>query len=199
MAQSAMSLVAALEVLRQVRTDQIVVSSMGTAREWPRLSHHPLDLHYVPSAMGQVAILGLGLALAQPARRVIALSGDGSLLMNLGCLVTIAACEPANFTLILFDNSVFEVTGGQKTAAGASQAAGRPVDWIALARSAGIQTAVHFDHLADWQSQAAENLLLVGPSLIVLKVAPVTSDFSLESPGPIAERLARFRAALEKS
>ena len=88
---SRMPLVPALEVVHRLRTNQIVVTSMGTAREWPRFSNHPLDFHYVPSSMGQVTSIGLGLALARPDREVIVFTGDGSLLMNLGCLVTIAA------------------------------------------------------------------------------------------------------------
>ncbi len=86
-----MPLVPALEVLRDLRRDQIVVTTMGSAREWPRLSQHPLDFHYIPSAMGHAPMLGLGLALAQPSREVIAFNGDGCMLMSLGCLVTIAA------------------------------------------------------------------------------------------------------------
>ena len=61
-----MPLVPALEVFRQVRTDQIVVTTMGAAREWHKLSQHPLDLNYFPSSMGQAPSIALGLALAQP-------------------------------------------------------------------------------------------------------------------------------------
>ena len=86
-----MPLVAALEVLAGLRRDEVVITTMGAAREWPRLSHHPLDFHYIPSAMGEAPALGLGLALAQPSREVIVLNGDGCMLMNLGALVTIVA------------------------------------------------------------------------------------------------------------
>jgi thiamine pyrophosphate-dependent acetolactate synthase large subunit-like protein len=188
-----MPLVPALEVIRDLRRDQIVISSMGTAREWPRLSRHPLDFHYVPSAMGQAPILGLGLALAQPRRSVIVLCGDGSLLMNLGCLVTIAASGATNLTLILFDNGVYEVTGGQKTAASAGTDL---VDWIAIAKGAGMESAVSFDALEQWRREAAAALALPGPRLIALQVAPVGPDYQLESPGPLAERLAAFQEAL---
>ena len=111
-----MPLVPALQVVHRLRTDQIVVTTMGTAREWPRLSQHPLDLHYIPSSMGQSPTLALGLAIAQPQRNVIVFTGDGSLLMNLGCLVTIVASGAKNLTLIVIDNGVYEVTGGQRTA-----------------------------------------------------------------------------------
>ena len=90
-----MPLVPALAALAERRRDQIVVTTMGAAREWPRLSQHPLDFHYIPSAMGHAPMLGLGLALAQPQREVIVLNGDGCMLMSLGCLVTIVASTPA--------------------------------------------------------------------------------------------------------
>jgi thiamine pyrophosphate-dependent acetolactate synthase large subunit-like protein len=189
-----MPLVAALEVLRGLRTDQVVISSMGTAREWPRLSHHPLNFHYVPSAMGQAPLLGLGLALARPNREVLVFCGDGSLLMNLGSLVTIAANRATNFTLILFDNGIYEVTGGQRTAA-ACDSQGL-VDWLQLARACGIGSAVRFDDLEAWRAGCAASLRLAGPRFIVLQVAPVAGDCHLESPGPVEARLTAFRQAL---
>src|SRR5579864_5958699 len=118
MPQPRMSLVESLEILKSVRTDdQVVLTTMGSAREWMKLGTHPLDFIYAPSAMGEAPALGLGMALAQPAKRVIVLNGDGCMLMNLGCLVTITAVAPPNFSLIVCDNSVYEVTGRQWTAA----------------------------------------------------------------------------------
>ncbi len=84
--------------------DRIVVTTMGSAREWPKLSQHPLDFHYIPSAMGHAPVLGLGLALAQPAREVITFNGDGCMLMSLGCLATIVASGATNYTLIVLEN-----------------------------------------------------------------------------------------------
>src|SRR5436190_7359321 len=106
MSTKRMPLLAALEVLRNVRREEIVVTTMGSAREWPKLSQHPLDFHYLPSAMGHAPMLGLGIALAQPTREVIAFNGDGGMLMSLGCLVTIVASGVKNFTLILLDNGL---------------------------------------------------------------------------------------------
>ncbi len=124
-----MPLVPALEVVRDLRREQIVVTTMGSAREWPKLSRHGLDFHYVPSAMGQAPLLALGLALAQPGREVICFNGDGCMLMNLGALVTIAASKARNLSLIVLENGVYEVTGGQQTAASTTR-----VDFAALAR-----------------------------------------------------------------
>jgi thiamine pyrophosphate-dependent acetolactate synthase large subunit-like protein len=186
-----MPLVAALEVLHALRQNEIVVTTMGSAREWPRLSQHPLDFHYIPSAMGHAPMLALGVALAQPNRDVIAFNGDGCMLMSLGCLVTIVASGAKNLTLIVLENGMYEVTGGQTTA-GAAVA----VDFAAAARAAGFASVSRFEHLADWQAAAAGALHEPGPRFIVLEVARV-ADYELSSPGPMAERIAGFRAALK--
>lgn len=189
--RTAMPLQPALEVLARLRTRQVVVTTMGSAREWPKLSNHPLDFHYLPSAMGQAPLIGLGLALARPEREVIVLNGDGCMLMNLGALATIAACRPANYTLVVLDNGVYEVTGGQRTAAPDE------LDYAGLARAAGFPHAATFDHLATWQAHAADVLALPGPRFIALRVEPV-SDYQLPTPPPIRERIARFRQALDQ-
>ncbi len=186
--------VAALEVLRSLRQDEIVVTTMGAAREWPKLSQHPLDFHYIPSAMGEAPALGLGLALAKPNREVLVLNGDGCMLMNLGSLVTIVASRAKNFTLVVFENGVYEVTGGQQTAA-ASAGGHAKVDFAAMARAAGFPSVRQFNELDSWQRDAAETLQLAGPRFIILSVERV-ADYLLESPGPMHQRLARFQAAL---
>lgn len=184
-----MPLVAALQVLRDLRRDEIVVTTMGAAREWPRLSSHPLDFHYIPSAMGEAPALGLGLALAQPQRQVIVLNGDGCTLMNLGCLVTIAGAGAANLTLVVLNNGIYEVTGGQATAA-------ERADFAALGRAAGWPSVTTVSDVAVWRAQAADLLRQPGPRLLVLDVAPVGADYHLAPPGPMATQLARFTQAL---
>src|ERR1700730_8860478 len=105
----------ALEVLAACRGRHVVITTHGSVDDWVSLSDTPLDFSYVPTSMGQGPALGLGLALAQSRRGVVVVTGDGSLLMNLGCLVTLANC-PADVFLVLIDNGVYEVTGGQPTA-----------------------------------------------------------------------------------
>jgi thiamine pyrophosphate-dependent acetolactate synthase large subunit-like protein len=185
-----MPLIPALEALRDRRGEQIVVTTMGSAREWPRLSQHPLDFHYIPSAMGHAPMLALGLALAQPQREVIAFNGDGCMLMSLGCLVTIVASGASNLTLILLENGVYEVTGGQQTAAPAAR-----VDFAAIARAAGFPSVMRFTELDQWRANIAQALAQPGPRFIVLEVARVT-DYELTAPGPMADRIKKFRAAL---
>src|ERR687885_124316 len=105
----------ALEVLARHRGGRVVITTMASVGVWPQLSDGPLDFAYMPSAMGQAPGLGLGLALAQPGRGVIVVNGDGSTLMNLGSLVTLAN-HPADVYLVIMDNGIYEVTGGQATA-----------------------------------------------------------------------------------
>src|SRR5215813_11975453 len=120
----------ALEVVARHRGQRLVVTTMTSVAVWPQLSDSPLDFHYIPSSMGQGPGLGLGLALAQPERGVIVVNGDGCTLMNLGALVTIAG-QPANLYLLIMDNGLYEVTGGQVHAGQGH------TDFGGLARSAG--------------------------------------------------------------
>jgi len=188
----------ALVALRaERRADDVVVSAMGAAREWMRLGTHPLDWVFVPSSMGQATSLGLGLALAQPRRRIIVLNGDGSTLMNLGSLVTITAEQPGNLVLLTFDNGVYEVTGAQPTpgAAGGRQAGDR-VDYVALAGACGFRSTFHFTTLPEWLAGARRVLDATGPTFALLDVAPVPGARGPRSPGPTGERARRFMAAL---
>ncbi len=190
-ANSGMPLLAALEVVASARRDEVVVTTMGSAREWPKLSQHALDFHYLPSAMGQSPMIALGIALAQPRRRVIAFTGDGSMLMNLGCLVTIAAAEAKNLTVIVLNNRRYEVTGGQKTAAASTE-----VDFAALAAAAGIAVTRRFSVLEAWQREWEATRDAAGPALIALDVATVGEEYHLVVPGPMRPRIVAFRAAL---
>jgi thiamine pyrophosphate-dependent acetolactate synthase large subunit-like protein len=189
-----MALREAVSVLRDVRgpTD-IVIPSMGSAREWMALGPtHDLDFVLVPSAMGHATSVGLGLALAQPDRRVIVLSGDGSLLMNLGSLVTISAQRPTNLVVVVFVNGVYEVTGAQVTPGSEDQ----PVDYIALARASGIRSVFHWSALEDWRAGIDGALGTDGPTVVVLDVAPVPGAVGPRSPGPTGPRVERFISAL---
>ncbi len=105
----------ALEVLAAHRGDKIVVTTMSAVGIWPTYSDTPLDFAFIPSSMGQAPGLGLGLALALPGRAVVVVNGDGCMLMNLGSLVTLAN-HPADLYLLILDNGLYEVTGGQPTA-----------------------------------------------------------------------------------
>jgi len=188
-----MPVVAALQVLIDLRQDdQIVITNQASARIWPKLSQHPLDFHYNPSTMGGAIPLALGLAIAQPDRQVLVVSGDGALLMNLGALVTVVGTGVTNLTIIVLDNGIYEVTGGQKT-----PAAGTCLDFPNLARAAGFPTALQFHDFSAWQPRAAGILSLPGPRFICLKVQPTPKEYLVGATPSITNQLARLRRALE--
>ncbi|MFO0899901.1 MAG: thiamine pyrophosphate-dependent enzyme [Pirellulales bacterium] len=188
-----MPLVPALEVIARLREERLVVTTMGSAREWPKLSQHRFDVQFLPSAMGQATSLALGLALAQPQREVIVINGDGSLLMNLGTLVTIAASGAKNLTVVLLENGIYEVTGGQDIAAAHAGA-----DFTTMARGAGIPTCASFDTLPAWQAAASELLTAPGPRFVSLKVEPERVNYRYKLPGPWPERWRKLKAELAK-
>ena len=192
----AMSLAETLEVIHHQRREAVVITTMGAAREWQQLEPHPKDFVYMPSSMGQGPPLGLGIAIAKPKQRVIVVNGDGCLLMNLGCLITITAQAPKNFTLIIIDNGVYEVTGGQTTIANASRRADDlSTDFQAMARASGFEHVYEFDEIESWCYEH-EVMHDEGPICIVLKTTVKTKDAGARSPGPAPERAAALRATL---
>jgi sulfopyruvate decarboxylase subunit beta len=183
-----MSLRDALEVVAAHRGDRIVVSTMSAAGVWPQLSDTPLDFAYLPSSMSMGPALGLGLALAQR-RGVIVLNGDGCMLMSLGSLVTMSN-HPANLFLLIVDNDLYEVTGGQATAGSGH------TDFAQLARAAGIVRVYAFDRIDAWRAGAAEALAGEGPVVVWLKIEGRRGQMTPKPPRPMAEQIARLRQAL---
>jgi thiamine pyrophosphate-dependent acetolactate synthase large subunit-like protein len=182
----------ALEVLAAHRGRHVVITTHGSIDLWTPLSDSPLDLAYVPTSMGQAPALGLGLALARPGCGVVVVCGDGHLLMNLGCLVTLAG-HPADVYLLVVDNGVYEVTGGQPT-----PGAGR-TEFADLARAAGISRVYAFDTLPAWRAGAPEALSGPGPVVAWLKVAPRPGQRAPTTARPMAEQLARLRQVLTRA
>ena len=180
---------AAVHAARDPR--DIVITTMTPARDWMLLPQQPLDLVLVPSAMGSAPPLGLGLALAQPTRCVIVCNGDGSMLMNLGALVSIANARPANLVLIVFVNGTYEVTGSQPVP-GAGV-----VDYAALARAAGFESVHAYASIEEWRSDVRHVIGAPGPTFVSLAVEPVHGQPGPKSPGPARERARRFMEALD--
>lgn len=188
---SRIQLKSALETLWRIRRDdEVVITTMGAAREWMTLGEpHALDFILVPSAMGHGTSIGLGLALAQPDRRVIVCSGDGSLLMNLGSLASIVAANVPNLVVIVFDNGVYEVTGQQPTA---------NADFCGVAGACGFDSVHAFTDATSWSNGARSALDAKGPTFISLNVEPVVGGTAPHSPGPTAPRAKRFMEALRR-
>jgi sulfopyruvate decarboxylase subunit beta len=181
-----------LKVLARHRTDEIVVAVYTAAQEWVHIS--PSDLNYTfTGAMGQGSSHALGIALGRPDKRVVVLDGDGSLLMNLGTLVTIANAAPKNLVHCLCQNGTYETNGA------VSIPGGGQVSFTGLARAAGYPTAYAFDKLDDWEAAIDRILQEDGPIFVDLKVepgAPYPEDFRRLYDVEYRER---FRQALAKS
>jgi thiamine pyrophosphate-dependent acetolactate synthase large subunit-like protein len=179
----------ALAVLAATRGRHLVITTHGSVDRWVSLSDTPLDFAYVPASMGQGPALGLGLALAQSRHPVVVLCGDGHLLMNLGCLATLAN-HPANLFLIVMDNGVYEVTGAQPV-----PGAGR-TDFADLARGAGLKRVYTCQTIEQWRAIAGEALAGRGPVLIWLKVAAREGQLAPTAMPPMEEQIRRLTEAL---
>lgn len=155
--------------------DLLVAGLGATARYLPQL-RPPVPYLALCDAMGAALPLGLGMALARPGRRVVALEGDGSLLMNLGTLATIAASRAPNFTAAVFENGAYESSGGQALPPVA-------VDFVALARGVGLPFA---ERVADARTfaDAFARARQHGPALLAL----VTAFDPHEAIPPYSER-----------
>jgi phosphonopyruvate decarboxylase len=151
----------ALRAIAEQRKDAITVVTMTTVEPWHELSPHELNVSCI-GFMGGASSLGLGLALAQPERRVIVLDGDGSLLMQLGSLATVAGAAPQNFYHFVFKNGVYQVSGSQPIPAA------RTVDFATMARGAGYAAAYTFDDLEDLRVKLPSIFTERGPVLIQL-------------------------------
>lgn len=149
-----------LQPLAQHRTDEVVVTTMSVVRPWGRLSGSDLDFASADSAMGHAADLALGIALAQPGRRVVCLNGDGSMLMCLGTLATAVGAAAANYVLIVCDNGQYEITGHQPVAA-----SGR-LNYAGMAEASGFRRVFRFDDARAWAEAVPDILSGIGPTFV---------------------------------
>jgi len=154
-----------LKVLARHRNDEIVVAVYTAAQEWIHIS--PNELNYTfTGAMGQGSSHGLGIALGRPDKRVIILDGDGSLLMNLGSLVTIANAQARNLVHCVCENGTYETNGSVPI-----PGAGR-LSFAGMAREAGYPRTYEFHNLEEWDRNLDQILREEGPILVDLKVEP---------------------------
>ena len=136
----------ALEAIYEDLSDCIVVTIMGAvAAELQSLGHRP-NHFYLQHAMGLASSMGLGIALCRPELDVVVLDGDGSVLMNLGGLTTMARYRPANLTHVVFDNESLLSVGGFPTATSTG------TDLRAVAEAAGIWNALLVDEPASFRA-----------------------------------------------
>lgn len=181
-----------LKTLARHHTDQIVIPVYQAAFEWRSIK--PQALTYLGvGAMGQASSHGLGMALGRPDKRFIVIDGDGSLLMNLGSLVTIAEANPPNLIHFVCQNNTYEANGGHPI-----PSANR-VSFAGFARAAGIRQVYEFDDLADFDQRIGAVLLAQGPVFVVLKVvagAAYPQDWAMIHSGELRNA---FALALARS
>jgi phosphonopyruvate decarboxylase len=153
-------------------TDEIVIATYSSAVEWNDLGPRVLN-YFSMGAMGLASSHALGLALGNPNKRIIVLDGDGSLLMNLGSLVTIAAVAPRNLVHFVSNNGCYEANGGHPIP-------NPEVDFSGLARSAGYAHTYDFSELASFEQQVGHVIAQQGPVFATLHVErsrPLTYDY----------------------
>ncbi|MFZ2157587.1 MAG: thiamine pyrophosphate-dependent enzyme [Bradyrhizobium sp.] len=148
-------------LVAKLKNEEAVIGGIGNTNfDLWAAGHRPQNF-YMLGSMGLTFPIALGVALAQPKRRVFALEGDGSLLMQLGCLSTIAMLKPNNLTMIVMDNGIYQITGAQPTPAAAV------ADIIAIAIGCGLSSSAwaadeeDFERLVD-QSMTASEPVLIG-------------------------------------
>ena len=155
----------------KLKHDEAVIGGIGNTN-WDLFGagHRPQNF-YMLASMGLACPIALGVALAQPERGVIALEGDGSILMSLGCLTTIGKVAPRNLTIVIWDNGIYQITGKQETATAGT------TDIVAVAKGAEISNShwvrdeAHFEQLIDRRFEDG------GPLLFAVKID--------DKPGPI--------------
>jgi thiamine pyrophosphate-dependent acetolactate synthase large subunit-like protein len=180
-------------LVAKLKRDEAVVAGIGNTNfDLYAVGHRPQNF-YMLGSMGLACPIALGVALAQPERGVIALEGDGSILMALGCLTTIGMAKPRNLTVIIMDNGIYQITGKQPTATQ------RTADIVAIARAAGIESEwirdePHFERLVDRRFEQG------GPILLAAKIDDAPgADGTPRDPPLIRQRFMRGLGTGRKS
>ena len=144
--------------------DEAVIGGIGNTNfDLWSAGHRPQNF-YMLGSMGLAIPIALGVALAQPQRRCIAIEGDGSLLMQVGCLATIAMLKPKNLAIVVMDNRSYQITGGQPTATASG------TDLVTMARGAGLAQSAWAADEEMFDEMFARALSEDGPWLIAVRI-----------------------------
>ncbi|MBR0743654.1 hypothetical protein JQ582_06955 [Bradyrhizobium japonicum] len=151
-------------LIAKLKHEEAVIGGIGNTNfDLWAAGHRPQNF-YMLGSMGLAFPIALGVALAQPDRRVFALEGDGSLLMQLGALATIAALKPKNLIMIVMDNGIYQITGAQPTpAAGVA-------DIVAIATGSGLANSAWAADEEDFERLVDEAMSASEPSLIAVRI-----------------------------
>jgi sulfopyruvate decarboxylase subunit beta len=185
---------AVLRAIAAVRGNAICVPTMTTSPAWRQIAPDDLSIACV-GFMGGASSLGLGLALSRPERRVLVLDGDGSLLMQLGSLATIAGARPRNLVHFLFRNGVYHTSGAQEIPGGLT------VDFAGMARAAGYRSVYVVDDLGELERLLPKLLTEEGPLFVELHTG--LTEKTPMMPGmagvPFREQVGRLHQKLRSS
>jgi thiamine pyrophosphate-dependent acetolactate synthase large subunit-like protein len=160
-------------LVRKLKNGEAVIGGIGNTNFDLWAAGQRPENFYMLGSMGLAIPIGLGVALAQPARRSFVLEGDGSLLMQLGCLGTVAAVAAKNLAIIVFDNAMYQITGRQKSLTAST------VDLVAVAKGAGLAQSewakdeAHFEKLVE-RALKGDGPWLIGARIDGSKPAGVT-------------------------
>lgn len=176
-----------LKLLAAVKDDGVSIATMRAVPDWYEIGGGPLFHIDNQGCMGAASATGLGIAIAQPDRRIIIIDGDGSLCMQLGSLVSIASEAPRNFFHFVLVNGIYETSGAQPVPAR------ELLDFAAMALGAGYQGAFNFHDLDDLTQRLPGLMMLTGPILIALHVDQEPLD------KPVPSRPHDWAAALRAS
>lgn len=151
-------------LIGKLKHEEAVIGGIGNTNfDLWAASHRPQNF-YMLGSMGLAFPIALGVALAQPSRRVFALEGDGSLLMQLGALSTIAALKPKNLTMIVMDNGIYQITGAQPTPAA------NVADIVAIALGSGLANSAWAADEDDFERLVEDAMAASEPSLIAVRI-----------------------------
>jgi thiamine pyrophosphate-dependent acetolactate synthase large subunit-like protein len=151
-------------LVTKLKNEEAVVGGIGNTNFDLWAAGHRQQNFYMLGSMGLALPIALGVALAQPERHVFALEGDGSLLMQLGSLTTIATLAPTNLTMIVMDNGIYQITGAQPTSAATVS------DIVAIAIASGIRNSSWAADEDDFERLIDQSLSRSGPSLIGVRI-----------------------------
>jgi thiamine pyrophosphate-dependent acetolactate synthase large subunit-like protein len=151
-------------LVSKLRSEEAVVGGTGNTNFDLWASGQRPQNFYMLGSMGLTTPIALGVAMAQPQRKVFALDGDGSILMQLGALGTVAAEAPKNLAIVIWDNGIYEITGSQKTLTSAG------TDLVTIAKGAGIKQSFWAFDEARFESLIERTLVEDGPWFIVVRI-----------------------------
>jgi thiamine pyrophosphate-dependent acetolactate synthase large subunit-like protein len=151
-------------LVAKLKSEEAVIGGIGNTNfDLWAAGHRPQNF-YMLGSMGLAFPIALGVALAQPNRRVFALEGDGSLLMQLGCLSTIAMLKPKNLSMVVMDNGIYQITGAQPTPAAAA------TDLVAVAIGCGLTGSSWAADEDDFERLIDQSLTASEPMLIAVRI-----------------------------